>query len=308
MKDLSVIICAYNSEKYIEECLASTSGYDDVLDVIVVSDGSTDNSANIARKFGCNVIENSRNIGLGMSRNIGMMAVKTPYIMFLDSDDYWSKDTPIKMLEAIQGHEIAVCNTRTFGDFERDYGKLTLQGSRILDFKTSLKTPCVCWNKIYRTKTLFDNGLFFSKKIPDDNPFWFLFSCAKHYCKVNYISDVLCNYRQVKGSSYDSQKKSVNPHYDTIYGMFFMYDYLVNHRLTEYLNWFFDCYFFNFMVHYKNTTGETNDEVLAKVREYLVQRPELLFESEALLSEENYNKLIDVYCLTYKIGERIWQK
>jgi len=308
MKALSVIICAYNSEKYIEECLASTSGYDDVLDVIVVSDGSTDNSANIARKFGCNVIENSRNIGLGMSRNIGMMAVKTPYIMFLDSDDYWSKDTPIKMLNAIQGYEIAVCNTRTFGDFERDYGKLELFGPKELDFETSLKTPCVCWNKIYKTKTLFDNGLFFSKKIPDDNPFWFLFSCVKHNCCVNYIDDVLCNYRQVVGSSFDAQKKSVNPHYDTIYGMFFMYDYLYNHRLTEYVDWFFDCYFFNFMIHYKNTTGSTNTEVLELVNSYLFARPHLILGAEQMLSKENREKLKEVLMYKYDIGTEKWQK
>lgn len=302
MKDLSVIICAYNSEKYIEECLESTRGYKDLLDVIVVSDGSTDKTVEIAKKFDVNLIENNTNVGLGMSRNMGMMAVTTPHIMFLDSDDYWSKDTPIKMLKAIQGHEIAICNTRTFGDLNRDYGKLTLSGTKSLTFQTALQTPCVCWNKIYHTKTLFDNGLFFSKKIPDDNPFWFLFCCAKHGCLVNYISDTLCNYRQVKGSSFDQQKTSVNPYYDTIHAIFFMIDYLFAHRLVEYMDWFFDCYFFNFIKHYKNITNEPDREILNRVRLELLIRPNLTQNTDLLLSEKNRSKLNAIMTDNYKIG------
>ena len=302
MKDLSVVICGYNAEKYLEECLTSTQGYEDLLDVIFVDDGSTDRTAEIAKKFGVRLIENHTNCGLGASRNIGIAVTQTPHIMFLDADDYWSPNTPTKMLEAIQGHEVAVCNTRTFGDFERDYGRLVLEGPRSLDFETSLNTPVVCWNKIYHTKTLKDQGLYFSPKIPDDNPFWFLFTCAKYGCRINYIDDTLCNYRQVKGSCYDQQQHSVNPYYDALYDIFFMYDYLVSHRRTEFVDWLFDCYFFNFMRHYKVTTGKSDEEILKRVQEEVLKRPSLVLNKDKILSQANRNKLDDIIHRTYKIG------
>lgn len=86
---LSIIICAYNSEKYIKRCLDSI--YDqDFLDyeVIVINDGSTDNTKEIIESYGKDIeLINKNNTGLADSRNVGLSSAKGDYIWFVDSDD-----------------------------------------------------------------------------------------------------------------------------------------------------------------------------------------------------------------------------
>lgn len=95
MPKISVIIPVYNKEKYIEECLRSLAKQTmQDFEVIIVNDGSTDNSKQIIQQ----VIENKllKNIvylektngGLSDARNYGVKYAKGKYISFLDSDDY----------------------------------------------------------------------------------------------------------------------------------------------------------------------------------------------------------------------------
>lgn len=89
---LSVIIPAYNAEKYIGRCLDSV--YNQTFkdfECIVVADSCTDRTAEIARSYGAKVVEvNVQNDG--MARNVGMEATTgdwNDWILFIDSDDYW---------------------------------------------------------------------------------------------------------------------------------------------------------------------------------------------------------------------------
>lgn len=90
---ISVIIPLYNKEKSItttlESILAQT--YTD-YEVVVVDDGSTDNSANIVRKLSNEKIRliSQPNGGVSAARNAGIMAAKGDYIAFLDADDLWA--------------------------------------------------------------------------------------------------------------------------------------------------------------------------------------------------------------------------
>ena len=89
MPKFSVIIPAYNSEKYIARCLNSvySQTFKD-FECVVVADSCTDNTAKIAKDYGAKVIEAQvRNDGL--SRNIGMENSIGEWILFIDSDDYW---------------------------------------------------------------------------------------------------------------------------------------------------------------------------------------------------------------------------
>ncbi len=91
----SVIIAVYNGEKYlqaaIESVLAQTHP---ALDVIVVDDGSSDNSASIARSFNPNLRYEYQphNSGLGAAMNHGIDLAKGQFFAFLDADDLWPED------------------------------------------------------------------------------------------------------------------------------------------------------------------------------------------------------------------------
>ena len=89
---ISVVIPAYNEERVIGKLLKSLkdTGYKD-YEVIVVDDGSTDNTSKIARRLGARVIRGPHR-GVGIARNIGWKVAKGDIIVFLDADMEVKKD------------------------------------------------------------------------------------------------------------------------------------------------------------------------------------------------------------------------
>ncbi len=97
MPKFSIVIPVYNVERYLKRTLDSVFNqtYQD-FEVIVVNDGCTDKSMNIAKKYKVKIIDNQR-VGVSEARNIGAKQASGEYLLFLDSDDYWDK----KLLEKI---------------------------------------------------------------------------------------------------------------------------------------------------------------------------------------------------------------
>lgn len=94
---ISVIIPAYNSEKYIERCVDSVKNQTyKKLEIIIINDGSTDNTGNlisdIAKSDSRIKIINQDNHGVSYTRNKGIDIAKGKYITFIDSDDYYEMD------------------------------------------------------------------------------------------------------------------------------------------------------------------------------------------------------------------------
>ena len=92
MPKFSIVIPVYNVEKYIKRCLDSVfdQSYKD-FEVIVVNDGTKDNSMDIVKDYDVKIIT-QKNQGLSVARNTGVKKAKGEYIIFLDSDDYIEKD------------------------------------------------------------------------------------------------------------------------------------------------------------------------------------------------------------------------
>lgn len=98
----SIIIPVYNTEKYIEKCLKSVQkAIDKDCEVIIVNDGSTDNSEQIILNFISKLSEKIKdnfiyikkdNKGLADTKNVGIEKAKGKYISVVDSDDYISED------------------------------------------------------------------------------------------------------------------------------------------------------------------------------------------------------------------------
>lgn len=88
----SIIVPVYNTEKYLKRCLDSIRNQTfKNYEVIIVNDGSTDNSSDIISKYPFKII-NQKNQGLSMARNNGVKESSGEYLIFLDSDDYIEKD------------------------------------------------------------------------------------------------------------------------------------------------------------------------------------------------------------------------
>ncbi len=89
---ISVIIPVYNCEKYVGEAIESVLAQTyHPIEIIVIDDGSTDNSSKVVKNFKDPIINYhyQKNKGLGAARNQGVSLSKGNYIAFLDSDDVW---------------------------------------------------------------------------------------------------------------------------------------------------------------------------------------------------------------------------
>lgn len=109
--DVSIIIPVYNNEQYIEECVNSILEQDynlNKIQIILINDGSTDNSLNVCNQLAkqCNIITviNQENQGVSTARNNGIKAAEGKYIMFLDSDDFISKNAIRELIEFFDQH------------------------------------------------------------------------------------------------------------------------------------------------------------------------------------------------------------
>ncbi len=96
-RSLSVVVPVFNVEAYLERCVESIANQSyPIENIILVDDGSTDNSGKIAdcfaEKYDNVIVVHQKNGGLSAARNTGLTLVKTEYVTFVDSDDYIDKD------------------------------------------------------------------------------------------------------------------------------------------------------------------------------------------------------------------------
>lgn len=105
---VSVVICAYNAEATLHECLTHTCALDyPDLEILVVDDGSTDNTAAIARAHPRVRLIEAPHAGLGTARNTGLRAATGDLIAYLDSDAYPDRDWPYYLVLGLDGRNVA---------------------------------------------------------------------------------------------------------------------------------------------------------------------------------------------------------
>ena len=102
---VDVVLPAYNGAAMIRRALDSALSQDVPLRVIVVDDGSSDDSAEIARSYGPRVhVIVQANQGVSGARNTALAAVTAPYVAFLDQDDVWKPGKLRRQVTLIEQH------------------------------------------------------------------------------------------------------------------------------------------------------------------------------------------------------------
>lgn len=217
---ISIVVPIYNVEKYIEKCLDSILNqtfYD--FELILVDDGSTDNSGKIADEYATKderiSVYHKPNEGLAATRNVGIDKASGEYICFIDSDD-WIEET---YLEELINLAVENCADLVICDFLKNAGSdkaVSPEGAVVTEetgyeaisnlYTKNYVQYVVAWNKLYR-KALFDNVRYISGIIHEDEAI-----CADIYCacsKVIRTNRVLYNYRVNNDSSIMSSKYSL---------------------------------------------------------------------------------------------------
>ena len=216
--ELSIIVPIYNVEDYLEECLKSLYNIKNIkLEIILVNDGSKDNSFKIMEKFKeiypeKTVLINKENGGLSSARNAGMKAAVGEYISFIDSDDFIDVGEFEKFFKEGQKDklDVMVGNMRYYtpektGDslFRSDI----IKNSGIvngIDFFWNLFQKPKCFREevvddIYKREFLVKNNIWFNENIVhEDSEFTPLVYLKAE--KVKYIDRAFYFYRQRTGS------------------------------------------------------------------------------------------------------------
>ena len=212
MPKVSIIVPVYNVEKYIEKCLTSLVNQTlEDIEIIVVNDGSKDNSKKIIEEFIQRyqkkiVYLEKENGGLSDARNYGIPYAKGEYIAFLDSDDYVEKDTYKRMYELAKKEKSDMVEC----DFYWEYpNKTKIDTGEIYHNKKEMleKVRVVAWNKLIKREILekskiefpkgyrYEDVEFFYKLIPYLGKISFVKKCFVHYVqRENSIANTQ-NYR-----------------------------------------------------------------------------------------------------------------
>ena len=209
-KKISVVVPIYNVEKYLPECIESVQNQSYMnLEIILVDDGSPDNSGKIAdeyaKKDGRIKVIHKKNGGLSDARNAGIEVATGDYIMFLDSDDLLTADA-CKVLEEKIEKENADYVIGNYINCHEDgtlWEKPIFNLEKYKTFKLNIKdytdsffimNSSAC-NKIFDLNFIKKLGLKFEIGLPAEDAIFTTYCFIKSE-NVYYIPDIIYVYRQ----------------------------------------------------------------------------------------------------------------
>lgn len=222
---VSVIVTAYNKENYIRKCLESVINQDcNDWELIIVEDGSTDNTKEVIEQFVKPYLENitykdriklvlhSENNGVNAARITGLENVSCEFFTFLDGDDYYEPNAISTLLNAYYKTNADL----VIGEFtnvdektgERDRRSIFDKSFVITENATKKMTKAAFFNqsmnkqrlvntvaKVFKTAIVKENNLFFNSKVRDFEDMYFNLEYYRHIKTVVYIHKHIYNRR-----------------------------------------------------------------------------------------------------------------
>lgn len=220
---LSIVIPAYNAEKYIQQCIISLIRQDlpqTDYEILVINDGSTDNTASVLNRLSKEYphirIFTTANQGVSTARNLGIEAAQGKILLFVDADDYMVENCLSTIYRSMEEDKLDLLLF--------DYSYWSNQGKRLKEFDrqerdhfpedvTSGQTyiqddalPSTVWTLAYRTSYIKEKGLRFINIRHEDEEFiprTFYFAN-----RVKYINMIAYNYIQSETSFMQNYKET----------------------------------------------------------------------------------------------------
>lgn len=181
---LSIIVPVYNVEKYLSECIQSIIlAYREGIEIILIDDGSTDNSGEICDKYSEEyqyiTVKHRNNGGLSAARNTGIKLAKGKYIWFVDSDDYIENDSiEIILKKIIEDKDIIICNYRKilpdgnsiFYQGFKENDDLSIKPYKYVEHLGNVSYAAVRF--ITKRELIIDKDIFFKEGIYHEDEEW----------------------------------------------------------------------------------------------------------------------------------------
>lgn len=207
---VSIIVPMYNVEDYLEDCVNSiTNQTYRNLEIILVDDGSPDNSGKIADEFAKKddriKVLHKENGGLSDARNAGMDIATGEYLMFVDSDDFLLPTACEVLVNKIyeENADYVIANYTNCNDSGKLWEKPVFNTEKYKSFKLDIKDykdsfyimNSAVWNKLFRTSFVKGLNIKFRIGLPAEDAIFTTY-CFLKSIKVYYIPDVVYVYRQ----------------------------------------------------------------------------------------------------------------
>ncbi len=203
---LSIIVPAFNTEKYIKECLDSIfKELDETVEIILVDDGSTDSTEEIYSTYNCRNFRTFKNLnhGVSYSRNFGINKARGEWILFVDSDDKMVDGWKTIVLRELTDERDIVY---FFGqNTTQDVNKLSksnlikeiLTGGETINLK-SLGSP---WSRAFRREVVINNNIKFKEDVVNGEDTLFNIEALNATDSFFFVHGLIYQYRNNAFSS-----------------------------------------------------------------------------------------------------------
>lgn len=226
---VSVLIPAYNAEKTINRCIESIlhQTYENI-EVIIVNDGSTDNTLSILYNYAKNdrriAIYNQTNKGVSVTRNVCLKNAHGDYVLYVDADDWIEANMIQQMLELMKDADIVFCESDHAETSEQvesvDNVKIECwdQKTQLYEFMKHKRMTGMLWNKLIR-RSLTDD-VWFNEKTGYGEDAEFLWKILKKSGKMVVMNEILYHHvltdTSISHLSFSEKKYSAIPMWENI--------------------------------------------------------------------------------------------
>lgn len=309
---ISILVCNYNYEKYIEESLNSIINQDyDNIEIIVIDDGSKDDSVNIIEsyinknsKYKIYLHAEKKNKGICHGRNKAISTAKGEYFLFIDSDDTIPTNYVTKLYETsiIEKADVVYCDMKSFG-----YSK-SMTNFPEYDAEELLLHNYLSISSLVKKKSIKDHefDVELNRKTLEDYDFWVGLSLMG--LKFVKAKNIFLNYRIQKKSRNDNTSDQVT----RISNYIEVWKYIINKYKKIYPDKIDDDIVFKELLFQVNDINnelyELNKEVQNQLIPELENRKKHIEYQENIIKElkiDNDNLKKDLESVEYKVGVKI---
>lgn len=211
--DFSVIMPIYNTADYLDEAISSvisqTIGFKEHIQLVLINDGSTDNSEEICLRYKEQYPENiiyyyKQNGGVASAKNAGLKLAGGKYLNFMSSDDYWSKNSFEELKSFFDCHyddiDIVTCKVRLFGKTEKDHIlNFRFKSNAVIDLDEKPEYMQCADGTCFIKQTVAKKHIY-EERLGNAEDALFINSILIDKCKIGVLKNALYYYRKREDS------------------------------------------------------------------------------------------------------------
>lgn len=287
---ISFIVPIFNTDKYLSECVDSIISHQISKEIILIDDGSKDNSLNIAieysRKYNFITVISSQNKGQSVARNKGIKLSKGKYIYFIDSDDILLNTPFTEICDLADNYDLDFVKLQAqksinFDGYKKDIIRISsgypnilpnagviLSGYDLLNATVnSYWIPALCWTLIRRQFLEDNNILFYENAKAEDQLFYIQLLTCKPNIKLIEVGNISYHYRLRPNSTMTSLSTQ-----------FFVDHFIICDLIQQWIE--------------QNQFTKEVTENLYKIKAYIYKTAIVIFSKLEKLDQEKYRSYI----------------